>query len=154
MSLLQENMGYFFTMIAIGLAVGLPGVGSAYGVGTAGEAAAALISEQPEKFAQSLILQLLPGTQGLYGFIIGFFIFNQIGEPTDIVHGLHLMGAALPVAITGLWSGMRQGRVSAAGMQILAKKPEETTKGILYSAMVETYAILGFVISIFLVLGA
>ena len=70
MSLLQENMGYFFTMIAIGLAVGLPGIGSAYGVGTAGEAAAALISEQPEKFAQSLILQLLPGTQGLYGFII------------------------------------------------------------------------------------
>ena len=96
--------GILFTMIAIGLAVGLPGVGSAYGVGTVGEAATALISEQPEKFAQSLILQLLPVTQGLYGFIIGFFIFNQIGEPTDIVHGLHLMGAALPVAITGLWS--------------------------------------------------
>ncbi|MBO6395975.1 V-type ATP synthase subunit K, partial [Enterococcus gallinarum] len=46
-----------------------------------------------------------------------------------------------------------QGRVAAAGIQILAKKPEHATKGIIYAAMVETYAILGFVISFLLVLN-
>ena len=53
--------------------------------------------------------------------------------------------------LAGLFSGIAQGRVAASGIQILAKKPEHNTKGIILSAMVETYALLGFVISFLLV---
>ena len=117
------------------------------------EAAAALTTEQPEKFGQALILQLLPGTQGLYGFVIAFLIYINLGNDMSMVQGLNYFVAALPIAFAGLFSGIAQGRVAAAGIQILAKKPEHATKGIIYAAMVETYAILGFVISFLLVLN-
>ena len=59
------------------------------GVGKTGQAAAALLKEQPEKFAQALILQLLPGTQGLYGFVIGILIWLQIKPDMHLKQGLH-----------------------------------------------------------------
>ncbi len=152
MNLFTENLGTILAIIGMALAAVLPGIGSAKGVGMTGEAAAALTSEQPEKFGKALILQLLPGTQGLYGFIIAFFIFLNIGSASEFSQGLRLLGASLPIALTGYFSAISQGRVATAGIQILAKKPEASTKGILYAAMVETYAILGFVISILFIL--
>ncbi len=152
MTLLMENLGTILAIAGLVLATVLPGIGSAKGVGMTGEAAAALTSEQPEHFGKALILQLLPGTQGLYGFIIAFFIFLNIGSASELSQGIRLLGAAIPVALTGYFSAILQGRVSTAGIQILAKKPEAATKGILYAAMVETYAILGFVISILFIL--
>lgn len=150
---LTNNGGMLFAVLGIVIATGIAGIGSAKGVGFTGEAAAALTTEQPEKFGQSLILMLLPGTQGLYGFVISFMIYGQISPDLTLAAGLALLGASLPVALTGLFSAIYQGRVAAAGIQILAKKPEHATKGIIYAAMVETYAILGFVISFLLVLN-
>lgn len=150
---LTNNGGMLFAILGMVFSTGLAGIGSAKGVAFTGEAAAALTTEQPEKFGQSLILMLLPGTQGLYGFVISFMIYGQLSSSLTLEAGLVLFGAALPIALTGLLSAIYQGRVAAAGIQILAKKPEHTTKGIIYAAMVETYAILGFVISFLLVLN-
>lgn len=152
MDFITENIGTILAILGMVLAVILPGIGSAKGVGMTGEAAAALTTEQPDKFGKALILQLIPGTQGLYGFIIAFFIFLNVGNANTFAEGLRLLGASLPIALTGYFSAISQGRVSTAGIQILAKKPEAATKGILYAAMVETYAILGFVISILFIL--
>ncbi len=143
-----ENGGYIFAAAGAALAVGLAGIGSAKGCGVAGQAAAGIITEEPEKFGQALILQLLPGTQGLYGFIIGFLILLQIGNNPSLAQGLYLLFAGLPVGLAGLLSGIAQGKVAASGMQILARNPEHNTKGIILAAIVETYAILGFVASI------
>ena len=151
--ILENNAGVLFAILAMGTATILAGIGSAIGVGKAGEAAAALMTNQPEKFGQSLILQLLPATQGLYGFAIAAMIFTSISPDMDIVTGLSYLGASLPVAFTGLSSAIPQGKVAAAGIQILAKKPEHFFKGVMYAVMVEMYAILGFVIS-FLLLGS
>ena len=147
-----ENSGGFI-VAALGMAVAsiFSGIGSSKGVGIAGEAAAALIKEQPEKFVQALILQLLPGTQGIYGFIIAFFIMQKMSATMPLSSGLYLLMAALPIAFTGLLSGIAQGKVAAAGIQILAKKPEESTKGIIFAAMVETYAILGLLASFLII---
>lgn len=150
----ENNGGLFFAAMGIGFATIFSGIGSSKGVGMTGEAAAALTTEQPEKFGQALILQLLPGTQGLYGFVIAFLIYLNTGADTTLAQGLYMLMAAMPIAFTGLFSGIAQGRVASAGIQILAKKPEHATKGIIYAAMVETYAILGFVISFLLVLNA
>ncbi|MCD8500962.1 MAG: V-type ATP synthase subunit K [Bacillaceae bacterium] len=128
------------------------GIGSSRGVGTAGEAAAALTKEQPEKFGRALVLQMLPATQGLYGFVIGLLIIINLSVDLDLLTGWYYLVAGLPVGFTGLASGTLQGRVSVAAMQILAQKPEHTTKGIIYAAMVETYAILGFVISLLMII--
>ena len=150
--LVENNGGMIFAILGMAMATILAGIGSAKGVGMTGEASAILMTEQPEKFGQALILQLLPGTQGLYGFVIAFFILGKINPDMSLVDGFAMLGASLPIAFTGLFSGIAQGRVAAAGIQILAKKPEHATKGIIFSAMVETYAILGFVISLMLIL--
>lgn len=153
MFLEQYQGGIFLAVLGMACAVILAGIGSAKGVGMTGEAAAALTTEQPEKFGRALILQLLPGTQGLYGFVIAFMIFINSSVDMSVLNGLIMLGASLPVGFAGLFSGIAQGRVSTAGLQILAKKPEHSTKGIIYAAMVETYAILGFVISFLIVLS-
>ncbi|WP_067836230.1 V-type ATP synthase subunit K [Amphibacillus sediminis] len=150
---IENNGGFIFAALGIGFAVIFSGMGSAKGVGMTGEAAASLIKEQPEKFGKSLILQLLPGTQGLYGFVIGFLIYLNMDPGMALSDGIFLFMAGLPVAFTGLTSGIFQGRVSTAAVQILAKREDQNSKGIIYSAMVETYAILGFVISFLLVLA-
>lgn len=148
---IENNGGFVFAALGAALAVGLSGIGSSKGVGLVGEAATGLITEQPEKFGKALVLQLLPGTQGLYGFVIGFLVFSKMSSAMSLEQGLYLLGACLPIALTGLWSGIAQGRVAAAAIQILAKRPEHNTKGIVLAAMVETYALLGFVISFMLV---
>ncbi|MDU5111592.1 MAG: V-type ATP synthase subunit K [Clostridium sp.] len=148
---IENNGGLIFAAMGVALAVGLAGIGSAKGVGIVGEAATGLVTEEPEKFGKALVLQLLPGTQGLYGFVIGFLVFTKMTSGMPLEQGLYLLGACLPIAFAGLWSGIAQGKVAAAGIQILAKNPEHNTKGIILAAMVETYALLGFVISFMLV---
>lgn len=145
-----EYGGYIMGLLGAAVAVLLGGIGSAKGVGLAGEAATAVVVDEPEKFGKSLVLQLLPGTQGLYGFVIGLLIVGNLDAGMDLQAGLHMLMAALPIAIVGWQSAYLQGRVSAAGMQILAKNEEVSTYGIIYAVMVETYAILAFVMSIIL----
>lgn len=147
-SFLNQYGGNLFAAVGVALAVFLGGVGSSRGCGLVGKTAAGVITEEPEKFGQALILQLLPGTQGLYGFIIGFLIALNISDSLTVSQGVYLMTAALPVGIAGYRSALYQGEVAAAGLQILAKNPEHNTKGIILAAIVETYAILGFVASI------
>ena len=150
-SFFVDNGGLIIATFGMALAVIMPGIGSARGVGIVGEAAAGLITEEPEKFGKSLVLQLLPGTQGLYGFVIGLMVFLKLDVTMDLGTGLYLFFACLPIAFVGWKSAIAQAKTAAAGIAILAKNPEHNTKGIIYSAMVETYALLAFVISLLLV---
>lgn len=142
--------GVVFGALGAALAVIMSGIGSAKGVGLVGEAASGLMIDEPEKFGKSLILQLLPGTQGLYGFVIGLLAMLQLSTNMSFAHGLFIFMACLPIAFVGWKSAIFQGKVAAASVTILAKNEPQTTKGIVYSVMVETYALLAFVISIIL----
>ena len=150
--------GNFLAVLGAALAVGLGGIGSAKGVGIAGEAAAGLIAEDPDKFGQTLILQALPGTQGIYGFLVGIMVMLNCGflggnAALTASQGMYVLAACLPCALTGLISGIHQGRVAAAGINVVAKRPNEVSNAMIYAAMVETYAILGLLISILLVIN-
>lgn len=147
---IENNGGFVFAALGIALAVGMSGIGSSKGVGIVGQAAAGLVTEEPEKFGKALVLELLPATQGLYGFVIGLMASGKIVDGLTLSDGFYVLMACLPIAIAGLWSGIAQGKVAASGIQILAKKPEHQAKGIILAVMVETYALLGFVISIML----
>ncbi|MBU1151787.1 V-type ATP synthase subunit K [Patescibacteria group bacterium] len=149
--------GLALALAGAALAVGLGGAGSAIGVGLAGQAGAGVATEQPEKFGKVLVLEALPGTQGIYGFLVGFLILLftgvLVGEPKEIslAQGWQLFFACLPCAIACLSSGINQGKVSAAGMNMIAKDGSQMGKAIVLSAMVETYAVLGFLISALLI---
>lgn len=143
--------GQFLGIAGAAVAALFAGMGSAKGTSIAGQAAAGVVTEDPGKFGQLLVLQLLPGTQGLYGFIIGFLILTKIGilggaAPTS-AQGFQLLAAGFPVGLVGLVSGIYQGKAAAAGVGIVAKKPEELGKAITFAAIVETYAILGLLVS-------
>lgn len=147
---LTQYGGLIFGTLGAAVAVFLAGMGSAKGVGIAGEAAAGIVVEEPEKFVQALILQLLPGTQGLYGFVIGLFTMFRLSINMPLVEGLYLFMAALPVGVVGYFSAVAQGKVAIAGQNILAKNSSEVIKGVILAVMVETYAILAFAISFLL----
>lgn len=146
--------GIVYALIGAALAVGLAGCGSAIGVGIAGQAASGVVSVDPGKFAKVLIMQLLPGTQGIYGLLVGFITLSKIGlmgsgsAEVSTSSGLLILAACLPIAVVGLVSGIHQGKTSAAAIGIVAKKPEQFGKAMLFPAMVETYAILALLISI------
>lgn len=144
---LTQYGGLIFGTLGAAVAVILAGMGSTKGVGMAGEAAAGIVVEEPEKFVQALILQLLPGTQGLYGFVIGLFTMFRLSTNMPLVEGLYLFMAALPVGVVGYFSAVAQGKVAIAGQNILAKNSSEVIKGVILAVMVETYAILAFAIS-------
>ncbi|NLK43745.1 MAG: V-type ATP synthase subunit K [Tissierellia bacterium] len=148
--LLVNNGGVVFAALGIAVAM-LSGIGSAIGVGTVGEAASGLIIEEPEKFGRSLVLQLLPGTQGLYGFVIALMVLGKLDVNMTVANGLYLLFACTPIGIVGWLSAIAQGKTAAAGIAILAKNEEHSTKGIIYAVMVETYALLAFVVSLILV---
>lgn len=158
-SFLQENMGTIFALLGAALAVGLAGSGSAKGVGIAGEAASGVVAEDSSMFGKVMILQLLPGTQGIYGLIVGFITLSQTGVlgeyiPLTIGKGLFYLAACLPIAIAGYFSAIAQGRTSAAAIGLVAKKPDQLGKAMIFPIMVETYAILALLVSILAVSAA
>ncbi|MFA7637089.1 MAG: V-type ATP synthase subunit K [Monoglobales bacterium] len=150
----MDNYGLVLAVLGAILAALMAGIGSAKGVGMVGEAAGGVISEDPSKFSKVLILQLLPGTQGLYGLLTAVLALSQIGilsgSPIELTNGQGLLYliACLPIAVVGYFSAIAQARTAVAGVGIVAKKPDQNGKAITMSAMVETYAILALLVSI------
>ncbi len=150
------ELGLFFAMFGAAVSTFLGGYGSSIGLGISGAAANGVLSEKPEKFGTLLLLIALPGTQGIYGFLVAFLIILKLqllsGAPAVVsnIQGLQILVSALPVGISGLSSGIFQGKVCAAGVAVAAKQPEASMKALVFAALVETYAVLGLVISYFL----
>lgn len=159
MTFVESVGGLALALLGAGLAVGLSCLGSAKGTGMAGEAASGLVSEDPAKFGKALILQVLPGTQGLYGLVAWFLAVNKIGllsgSPMDLTltQGWQLLFACLPMAIGGWLSAIAQGRVASSAISILSKKPDDWSKGILFCVMVEFYAILSLLVTFLMLNG-
>ncbi len=150
----MDNLGTALAVLGAAMAALLSGMGSAKGVGLVGQAGAGVVTEDPAKFGKVLILQILPGTQGLYGFLTAFLLLVQINVisgtfvPLSVEKGLMYFAACLPIAIVGYFSAIAQGKTAASGVSIVAKRPDQSGKAITFAAMVETYAVLALLISI------
>jgi len=148
------TLGFVLALTGAALSTILAGIGSALAVGKAGQAAAGVVSEDPAQFAKVLLLQLLPGTQGIYGLLVTFIAISKIGllggTPAELTtnQGVAFLVACLPIAIVGLISAIHQGKTSIASIATVAKKPDQFGKAMLFPAMVETYAILALLVSI------
>mgnify|MGYP003313008575 CR=1 FL=1 len=151
--------GMALALLGSGLAVALSCVGSAKGTGIAGEAGTGLLSEDPSKSGKVMVLQLLPGTQGLYGLVVWFFALIQMGMRDgsavgmSLVEGWRYFAACMPMAFGGLLSAIAQGRVAAGSINILAKKPDDWSKGMILCITVEFYAILSLLASFLMILN-
>ena len=160
MSFMESIGGLAIGLLGAALAALLACIGSAKGTGIAGEAGAGLVSEYPSKFGKAMIMQVIPGTQGLYGFVIWFLAQSQIfsayhaaGDVMTVAQGMQYLGACLPIALGGLLSAIAQGKVAAASINILAKKPDDWSKGMIFCITVEFYAILCLLASFLMLNG-
>lgn len=152
------ELGVILAIGGAALAVALAGIGSSIGIGYASQAADGVLSEEPDKFVSTLILSALPGTQGIYGFVGAFLVINKIGLLGEAIklspeQGWQILLACIPVGVGGLFSGIHQGKVSAAGMAVVAKQAKDFMKSVVLSALVETYAVLGLLITVLLLMG-
>jgi len=151
------SSGLVIALLSMVLAITLSGFGSVKGVGIASQAAVGVLTEDPSKFGRLLVLQLLPGTQGLYGFVVAIMVLvstGVLGGEVDVslTHGLAYFMTCLPMALGGFYSAIIQGKVAAAGINLISKRPEESGKAIVAASLVELYAILAFVISLLVVI--
>lgn len=150
--------GLVLAFLGSAISVGFAGWGSVIGVGMTGVAASGVVTEDPSKFGKTLLLQALPGTQGIYGLLIGFLIWQKIGvfgtlATVSLQQGWLILFAAIPMGLVGFVSAIYQGRAAAAGCNIVAKRPEELAKGMVFAAMVETYAVLALLASFLMLAG-
>ena len=152
--------GMFFALLGAAIATVLAGIGSAKGVGGAAQAAMGVLSEDSSKFGKMLVLTLLPGTQGLYGFIVAVIIMLNIGAlggtidmDMSFTKGLLYLIASIPIALGGLFSAIAQGRAATAGVGLIAKKGEDFSKAMVSTTLVEIYALLAFLVSLLSVIA-
>ncbi|MBH1942352.1 V-type ATP synthase subunit K [Mobilitalea sibirica] len=155
----MNTLGIVLALLGAVLAALMAGIGSAIAVGMGGQAAAGVVTEDPGKFGKVLILQLLPGTQGIYGLLIAFITLTQIGviggggAEVTFAKGLLYFAACLPMAIVGYYSAVSQAKASVGSIGVVAKRPEQFGKAMLFPIMVETYAIFALLISILAITG-
>ena len=150
--------GLALGLLGAGLAAVLSGIGSAKGTGIAGEAGTGLLCQDPSKFGKVMILQVIPGTQGLYGLVVFFVAIMNMGlldgtaANLSFVEGCRYFAACMPIGIGGLVTAKYQGKVAAASVNLLAKNPDHWSKGMILCITVEFYAILSLLASMMMLL--
>jgi V/A-type H+-transporting ATPase subunit K len=153
------SLGFTIALVAAGLAAGLSACGASIGCGLAGEMAAGVLSEDPDKIGSMLVLQALPGTQAFYGLVTAVLVLVQLNVfgqnalvDISVEKGLSVLGACLPVIFGEFVSAIWQGRVSVAAMGTVAKRPDAFGKAVILPALVETFALLSLIGSILILL--
>lgn len=148
--------GMFFAILGAVVATVFSGIGSAKGVGGAAQTAMGVLSEDSSQFGKMLVLTLLPGTQGLYGFIVAFLILVSGGvlggDMPTLGQGLAYFGASLAIGFGGMFSGFAQGKAAVSGIAMSAKDSKNFSKGMVSVTLVEIYALLSFIISLLVVI--
>ena len=112
-----------------------------------------MLAEDAKKFSKVMVLVLLPATQGIYGFVMALVGQGAITSAMSVGQGWAVFAAVMPLAITGLISAIYQGKTSTSCIYAVAKDEKLSGKLIMFPAMVETYAIFGFVISLLFTLS-
>ena len=156
-----DQLGMALALSGAAIAAFMAGIGSSIGIGIAGRSATGVLSEKPERYGQMFIMVVLPGTQGFYGFLAAFLVMLELhffdAEPIMTVNfktGVSILAACLPIAFAGMLSAIHQGKVCAAGILMTAKRPEMAFKaGVVYAVMVEVYAVLGLLVTMFILLN-
>lgn len=152
----------FLTFLGVAIAVSFASIGSARAVGVASEAASGVVSIDPSKFGKLLVLQLLPGSQGIYGLLISIMILVKTGVLSgniapilneSVSLNLMFLISSIPIAIGGYFSAIAQGRACAAGASIVAKQPQDSSKAIVCASLIELYALFSFIISLLMVMN-
>ena len=141
------ELGVALGVMGAVIAFGVASTGCGVALGMAGQAAAGVVAEDPRKFGQTLVLQAVGTTSGIYGLLMGFLILTKALTVTDVSTGLYLLAAGIPMGIVGCVASIGQGKALVSGIILIGKKPSEMAKALIYAAMVETMQVFGLLFS-------
>jgi V/A-type H+-transporting ATPase subunit K len=148
------SFGLIMALLGIAISAILGPIGSSIGMSLAGNAAAGVLSEKPELYGRTLVIQAIPGTQGIYGFLVAVLLMSQIGllggslATLNAYQGFAVFVTALPVSVVGLFSGIFQGKTAAAAIIMAGKNANLATRGMIIAAMIETAQLLALLVSV------
>ncbi|MCE5176614.1 MAG: hypothetical protein ABFD23_00745 [Caldisericales bacterium] len=150
----QSGNGFIILGMIVNVLLG--GIGSAKGLRIAATQTAGIMSEKPELFGKLFVLMVLPGTQGFYSFIASFLAGLQTflgNKETSFVGAIGLMILLIVMGFVEFVTAIEQGKTSAAAINMVAKQERTFGQAIIMPALVETYAVLGLLISIIVILS-
>ena len=137
------NWEMFLAFLGLGL-LGLGLSGSAIGLSIAG---CAVTGMREEKRNQGIAVSVLPGTQGLYSFAVGFLCLQKLGGQDAASWYLTIFTCGMITGLSCLFSGWWQGVVCAAGAKSISQERMPMGQALLLAVFPEFYAILGFAFS-------
>lgn len=153
------SLGHVLAFLAVAIAFFGGGTGSSIAVARAGAAVAGVSAEDPKKYGKVTLLQFLPATQGIYGFVIAIIILVKIGVlgsgliDVSTEMGMSLIAAALPVSLVGFFSAIHQGKAAVAAINMVGRNTEMAGgRALIIVAIVELYAIFGLLASILIIM--
>jgi len=145
--------------IGAGLAIGIAGL-SAIGQGISAAGGVSATSEDKSMFARGMVFSVLPETQAIYGLLIAILImyFTGIIGATgagmiEMSTGVAAIAAGLSIGLAGL-SAIGQGIAAGAATAGTLKKSDSMGKGLILAVMPETFAILGLLIAILIMVNS
>jgi V/A-type H+/Na+-transporting ATPase subunit K len=145
-------MDPFWGQFALALALGLATIGSALGIGAAGQAAAGAWAREaragePLRFTYIILLGM-PLSQTIYGFILMLIgLSGRVYDPEMVAANA---GALLSVGLAGgiaqLFSAWMQGRIGAAAIRALSEGGGQGLAFMIIAmGIAETIGLFGFV---------
>lgn len=139
------EMNLLLAYLGVGIMIALSGIGSAYGVTIAGNAAVGALKKDDTKFGNFLVLTALPGTQGLYGFA-GYFmfqnIFNVLTPQITPIQAAAVLFGGMAMGFVGFFSSVRQGQVCANGIAAIGQGHNVFGNTLILAVFPELYAIV------------
>jgi len=154
------DWGLLLALLGAFIAIIMAGIGSSLGIKSAGQKAAGVLSEKPNMFGSLVTMVVLPGSQGIYGLLIAIMILNKIGAMSGelveltLQSGVMFLTAGVIIGVLGLVTAILQTKVIVASIAGLAKDESIFGGAITMSVLIETYAIFGLLISIFIINAA
>lgn len=146
-------MGDLIAMIGAVMVVVITGVGATIGMGWVQRSVAGILSEEPEKYGKTLVLQLIPTSSALYGFVVGFMVLLKVvlgpnAGGLDVTTGVTILLACVPMIIVGFVQTLIQARVCVSCAQMIAKQEELSGRAIVMSIFTELITLLALIVSI------
>ena len=139
--------------IGVALMVGLSGMASCIGTSIAGQASVGAMKKNNGAFGSYMILSAIPGSQGLYGFVVFFMVNGLLVDSMSLLQGAAVFGAGLLMGLVCLFSSYYQAKVCANGISAIGNGHDVMGKTLILAAFPELYAILT-VAAVFLISNA
>ena len=146
---MESTTAIILGYLGVALMVGLSGVASCIGTSIAGMASVGAMKKNGGAFGSYII----PGSQGLYGFVGYFIIKGFLTDSMTLLQGAAIFGAGLLTGLVCLASSYYQSKVCANGIAAIGNGHDVMGKTLILAAFPELYAILT-VAAVFLIAGA